>query len=164
MKILIFAKNWLGDVLFELPAIQAIRENFPQAKITVLAPARCQEILKSVPFLDRAKVFDERKSERSIFSKVRFLLWLRREKFDKVFLFHRSLTRALLAWLGGIPERIGYETSKRKSLLTKSVPVPRQAMHQVDYFLVLLKWAGLGVKFGAEYRFFTQPGEEAEAA
>ena len=163
MKILIFTKNWLGDVLFELPAIQALRDNFPEAKITALAPERCQEILRPVPFLDEVKIFDERKSERSIFSKVRFVAWLRREKFDQVFLFHRSFTRVLLARLGGVPERIGYETSKRKSMLTKAVPVPRRPLHQVDYFLVLLKWAGLKVKFGAEYQFFTTPEEETEA-
>ena len=164
MKILIFTKNWLGDVLFEIPAIQAIRENFPGARMVALAPARCREILEAVPFLDEARVFDERASERSIFSKVQFIAWLRREKFDKVFLFHRSLTRAFLAWLGGIPARIGFETSKRKWLLTTSVPPPREALHQVDYFLVLLKWAGLKVRFGAEYSFFFRPEDEAKAS
>lgn len=161
--ILIFTKNWLGDVLFEVPAIQALRENFPEARIVALAPARCQEILQAVPFLDEVRVFDERASERSFFSKLRFILWVRRERFDKVFLFHRSFTRALLAWIGGIPERIGYETPKRRRILTKPVPTPRQILHQVDYFLVLLKWAGLRVNFGAEYQFFYRSEDEAEA-
>lgn len=154
MKILIFTKNWLGDVLFEVPAMKAIRENFPEARIVALAPARCLEILNAVPYLNEVRAFDERESERSLSAKLRFIQWLRSERFDKVFLFHRSFTRALLAWLGGIPERIGYETGKRKRILTKAVPKPRQAMHQVDYFLVLLKWAGLPVRFGSEYQFF----------
>ncbi len=163
MKILIFTKNWLGDVLFELPAIQAIRENFPDVRNIVLAPERCQEILRPVPFLDEVRSFDERASERSFFAKIKFILWLRREKFDKVFLFHRSFTRAFLAWLGGIPERIGYRTSKRAWVLTRAAEQPRQAMHQTDYFLVLLKWAGLRVKFGSEYQFFYDSKDETEA-
>ena len=163
MKILIFTKNWLGDVLFELPAIQAVRENFPEAEITALAPERCREILAAVPFINEVRNFDERAGERSFMAKLRFIAWLRREKFDQVFLFHRSFTRAFLAWLGGIPERIGYDTPKRRWILTKPVPAPRQALHQVDYFLVLLKWAGLRVNFGAEYQFYYKP-EDADAA
>lgn len=163
MKILIFTKNWLGDILFEEPALRAIRENFPEARLTALAPARCREILEAIPYLDEIRQFDERGSERSFFSKLRFLTWLRQEKFDKVFLFHRSFTRAFLAWLGRIPQRIGYETPKRRGILTTAVPPPRQMPHQVDYFLLLLKWAGLRVKFGAEYRFFYRPDEEARA-
>lgn len=163
MKILIVTKNWLGDVLFEIPAIQALRENFPQARIAALAPQRCQEILEAVPALDEIRIFDERETERSIFSKIRFIAWLRKEKFDKVFLFHRSFTRALLAWLGGIPERIGYETPKRKKILTIAVPEPSKPLHQVDYFLVLLKWAGLRVKFGTDYEFFYRRGDDTQA-
>ena len=164
MKILVFTKNWLGDVLFEVPALQALRENFPEARITVLAPGRCREILESVPFLDEVREFDERKGERSFFAKLRFIAWLRREKFDRVFLFHRSFTRAFLAALGGIPERVGFATPKRRWILTRAVETPRKPLHQADYFLYLLKWAGLRVKFGAEYQFFFGPGHEAEAS
>ncbi len=164
MKILVFTKNWLGDVLFEVPAFQALRENFPLARIVALAPERCREILETVPYLDEVRTFDERSSERSIFAKLRFIAWLRSEKFDKVFLFHRSLTRALLAWLGGIPERIGYRTAKRGRVLTRAVEPPRKLLHHVDYFLYLLKWAGLRVKFGAEYEFFYRPEDEARTS
>lgn len=164
MKILIFTKNWLGDVLFEVPALEALRENFPEARLVVLVPARCQEILEAVPFLDEIRVFDERGSERSLLSKIRFIAWLRRERFDKVFLFHRSFTRALLAWMGGIPERVGYETPKRKKVLTVAVPEPVRPPHQADYFLVLLKWAGLRVQFGAPYQFFYRPDDELKAS
>lgn len=163
MKILIFTKNWLGDVLFEEPALRALRQNFPGARLVALAPARCREILETLPYLDEVRDFDERTSERSIISKVRFIRWLRREKFDKVFLFHRSSTRALLARLGGIPERIGYRTPKRGWLLTKAVETPPKPLHQVDYFLFLLKWAGLRVDFGAPYEFFLRAEDEREA-
>ena len=163
MKILIFTKNWLGDVLFEVPALEAIRENFPEARITALAPPRCREMLAAVPSLDEVRDFDERSGERSLFSKLRFVAWLRREKFDKVFLFHRSFTRAFLSQLGGIRERTGYETPKRRRVLTRAVPQPPRPLHQVDYFLVLLKGAGLRVNFGAEYRFFFAPEDAAKA-
>ncbi len=164
MKILIVTKNWLGDILFEVPAIEALRENFPSAHLVAAAPERCQEILEALPFLTGVRVFDERASERSVFAKLRFVAWLRREKFDKVFLFHRSFTRAFLTALGGVPERIGYETPRRKAILTAAVPPPDRPVHQVDYFLILLKWAGLRVKFGAEYQFLFRPEDEKKAS
>ena len=163
MKILVFTKNWLGDILFELPAIEALRQNFPDAEIVALAPERCREILEAVPFLNRFHAFDERAGEQSLAAKIRFIVWLRKEKFDKVFLFHRSFTRAFLVLLGGIRERIGYETPKRRKILTTAVPAPSRPLHQIDYFLMILKWAGLAVRFGAEYRFFFKP-EDAEKA
>ncbi len=163
MKVLIFTKNWLGDILFEIPAMEALRQNFPEAEIVALAPERCREILEAVPFLDRFHAFDERSADRSLLAKIRFIFWLRKEKFDKVFLFHRSFTRSFLALLGGIGERIGYETPKRRKILTTAVPVPSWPLHQVDYFLVILKWAGLAVRFGALYQFFFKP-EEIEKA
>lgn len=163
MKILVFMKNWLGDVLFQLPAIQTLRANFPDAKIIVAVPQRCEEILKAVPFIDGVRIFDERTSERSIFSKIKFVLWLKKEKFDQVFLFHRSFTRALLCKLGSIRKRVGFETAKRKGMLTTSVPVPRQPLHQVDVFLVLMKWAGLKVEFGKEYEFYFSPEDGTKA-
>ena len=143
--------------------MEAIRENFPQSRIVALAPERCSEILRHLPFLDEVKTFDERAGERSLAAKARFIAWLRRERFEKVFLFHRSFTRALLAWLGGVGERIGYRTSKRARILTTAVNPPRKPLHQADYFLVLLKWAGLKVRFGAEYRFFYSSEDEKEA-
>lgn len=164
MKILVFTKNWLGDVLFEVPALEALRENFPQARITVLGPRRCREILEAVPYLDEVRDFDEREGERSLGARFRFAAWLRREKFDRAFLFHRSFTRAFLAALGGIPERVGFATPKRRWVLTRAVEAPRKPLHQVDYFLYLLKWAGLRVKFGAEYEFFYRPEHEVEAS
>lgn len=163
MKILIFAKNWLGDILFEVPAIQALREHFPHARLVVLAPPRCKEILEGVPFLDEIHSFDEKGEDRSFFAKIRLIFWLRRQRFDKVFLFHRSCTRAFLTWLGGIRERIGYTTPKREWLLTTPVLPPARPMHEVDYFLVLLKWAGVKVKFGAPYQFFYRSREERGA-
>lgn len=163
MKILVITKNWLGDVLFEVPALEALRENFPASDITVLAPPRCREILEALPFINRVKAFDERGEERSLGAKLRFIFWLWQEKFDRVFLFHRSATRAFLTWLGGVRERIGYAAPKRDWLLTTAIRRPEKALHQVDYFLVMLKGCGLKVHFGAEYRFFFSAGDEKEA-
>ena len=37
MKILVRATNWVGDAVMSLPALRALRERFPGARISILA-------------------------------------------------------------------------------------------------------------------------------
>ena len=36
-RILIRATNWVGDAVMTMPALEAVRTNFPDANITILA-------------------------------------------------------------------------------------------------------------------------------
>ncbi|MBN1688201.1 MAG: lipopolysaccharide heptosyltransferase II [Candidatus Omnitrophica bacterium] len=161
MKILIVMKNWLGDILFQIPALEAIQKRYPEAEIVCMAPLRCSEILKGHPAIDRVIVFDEKKEHRSIFSRMRFLSALRKEKWDKGFLFHRSRTRAILLWLAGVKERIGYQ-AKRRFFLTHAITEPEGLIHQTDYFLELLRRAGFTDLPDERYCFcFTDEDQES---
>lgn len=164
MKILIITKNWLGDILFEEPAMRMVRRKYPDADIVCMAPPRCREILERNPGVSRIFEFDERGAQKSFFEKIRFIFRLRREKFDKAFLFHRSQTRAFLLWLGGVKERTGY---KKKSglFLTQAVPEPSAPMHHVDYFIELLTAAGFEKPEPAEqaYRYYFSKEDQERA-
>jgi len=146
-KILIFNVNWLGDVLFSTATIRNIRRNYPDSFIACAIPSRCYPILKGNPHLDEIIIFDEKERQRSSLAKLRFVQLLKAKKFDMVFLLHRSLTRALICRLAGIPERIGYYTKKRGFLLTKHItPVSRDTLHRIDYYLNIIEKAGLKVE------------------
>jgi lipopolysaccharide heptosyltransferase II len=59
---------------------------------------------------------------------------LRREKANEVWLLPNSFRSALVAFLAGIPARIGYDTDRRGGLLTHAVPPPPGTDHQLrDY-------------------------------
>lgn len=143
LKILIFSKNWIGDVIFQLPAIDAIKEKWPEASILYVCPPRCVEILENHPSIDKIIAFEERTIDRSWIRRLAFIAKLRRERIDMAFLFHRSFTRAALLFLAGIPERIGYADKGRSLLLSKSYPRPEGLCHQVTFFLKLLEQAGI---------------------
>ncbi len=153
MKILIFTKNWLGDVLFQLPAIEAIHNQYPQAEIVCAAPRRCHEILDSHPAVSRVLTFDEKKEHRFFSRRLLFGVSLRKEKWDKIYLFHRSRTRALIAFLSGAKERIGYAHG-RKGFLTHPILEPAAPMHHADYALNLIRQAGISCPEKACYRFY----------
>ncbi len=144
MKILIVTKNWLGDLFFQLPAIEVIRRCYPEAEIICMSPSRCREILDRHPGISRTIIFDEKKEHR-FFLKRWFFFWqLSKEKFDRAYLFHTSKTRAMMTWLSRIPVRIGY-AADRKFWLTQAISEPMVKMHQVDYFLNLVEAAD-GIK------------------
>lgn len=146
-RILIFNVNWLGDVLFSTATIRNIRYNFPHSFIACIVPSRCYHVLKGNPYLDEVIIFDERDRHKGVFGKLSFVQFLKRKKFDTVFLLHRSATRALLCRLAGIPVRIGYYTKKRAFLLTKKImPPPKDALHRIDYYLNLIEQAGLKIE------------------
>jgi heptosyltransferase II len=145
-KILIFNVNWLGDVLFSTATIRNIRSNYPDAFIACIIPPRAQPVLEGNIYLDEIIIFDEKAKHKNPWQKLKFVNYLRKKKFDKVFLLHRSMSRALIAWLAGIPQRIGYYTSKRGFLLTKALTAPDlETVHRIDYYLNIIKDAGLTV-------------------
>ncbi|MFH1856215.1 MAG: lipopolysaccharide heptosyltransferase II [Candidatus Omnitrophota bacterium] len=153
-RILIVNLNWIGDVLFSTAAIRLLKELYPTSFLACMIPPRCKEILENNPYVDELILFDERTKDRSFLSKLKLIVFLRKKKFDTVFLFHRSFTRALICRLAGIPERIGYDRRKTNFLLTKKVKLEPTA-HRVDYFLNLLRVKDL-TEANKEYQFFVK--------
>ncbi|HPP75616.1 MAG TPA: hypothetical protein PLU88_10895, partial [Armatimonadota bacterium] len=51
-NILLLNLNHIGDILFTTPAIRALREKYPDAKITAVVLAGMEELLKHNPFVD----------------------------------------------------------------------------------------------------------------
>ena len=163
MNIVVFTKNWLGDVIFETPAIQAIKENFPNSHLIAVTHSRCRDILKSNPYVDEIIHFDNHKEQKSYFSKFRFIQNLRKRGIDLAFLFHRAQEHAWIAYLAGARKRVGYTTKWRSYLLTHPMPEPLEFVHDVQYFMDLVSFAGLNVKNDYCYEFYFSKEEEQQA-
>ncbi|HOU36377.1 MAG TPA: lipopolysaccharide heptosyltransferase II [Candidatus Omnitrophota bacterium] len=164
-RIVIFNVNWLGDVLFSSAVIRNIRYNFPRSHIACIVPPRCRDVLEGNPYLDEIILFDERGAHKGIAGAMAFIRTLKAQGFDTMFLLHRSMTRAFIGWAAGIPERIGYATVKRAFLLTKGIRPPDiRAVHRIDYYLGVIRGAGLEVKDRhTDFVFSEQDCRAAEA-
>ncbi len=165
MKIAVFTKNWLGDVIFETPAIRIIKENFPDSYLIAVTSRRCVEILEANPYVDEVIAYGGDKDERNFFGQLNLIYRLRKRKIDRAYLFHRSATRAFLVCCAGANERIGYRTNGRGMLLSHSVLQPKEPVHHVQYFLDLLRATGHRVQNDYQYEFYFKPHdlEKAEA-
>ncbi len=145
-KILVVNVNWVGDVVFSSAVFEALREAYPQAQISCLAAPRVREVLEAIPFVHEIIFYEEKGCHKTPWGKWKLIDELKRKKFDAAFLLHRSLTRALLVFLAGIPARVSYATKGRKIFLTHSSPEPLGSIHRQDYYLGLLEAFGIIVK------------------
>lgn len=152
-RILVVNVNWLGDTLFVLPFIRALREHCPESYISVLTHPRCKEILEVSPHIDEIIVYDEKGRNRHLLSKFAVIAQLKAKKFDTAFILRKSLTRGMLLFLSKIPERIGYDSKRAGFLLTRRVPVPKKDLHRAKYFLGLAEAVGINPE-KTRYEFF----------
>jgi heptosyltransferase II len=135
-KILIRGPNWVGDAVLAIPAIKAVRDHFPESEITLLVRPWVSGLFAAAPFVDT--VWSERKPS-GLTDWTRITREIRRRAFDLALLLPNSFESALMMLLGGIPRRIGYATDARRWMLTASMPPGREARHQVQYYLDLVK-------------------------
>ena len=143
-NILVVNVNWLGDAVFSIPVFKALKKTYPQARLTCLCMPRVKEVLQFCPYVDKIIIYDERGKHLFPWRKWKLIRYLKKERFDAAFLLHRSMTRALMVYLAGIPLRIGY--GKLKGLLTNSVPMKAEDIHRCDYYLKVLEGYGIKVQ------------------
>ncbi len=148
-RILVRATNWVGDGVMGLPALGAVRENFPSSDITVLAKPWVLPLFEAHPAVDHVIPFQKGEGVLTgLGEMIRVIRLIRKEKFDLAILFQNAFEAALLAWLGGGRFRLGYDTDGRGLLLTHSVTRGENDLkvHQVEYYLAILRAMGWKAK------------------
>ena len=126
-----------------LPAIRAIRGVFPHAELVVVARPWVADLYARESAISRVIPYPRNLSWSA---KRAFAGRLRAERFDCAILLQNAFDAALMAWMAGIPERIGYRRDARGLLLTQAIAVPETGeipRHERFYYLELLRRARL---------------------
>ena len=176
-KILVRSPNWVGDVVMATPAFRCIRENFPDAHITLLIKENLRGVIDGSPWFDEVlelvpkvkKSKNEDLSSRKVFGKgtneyLRLIYKLRMERFDLGFLFPNSFSSALMVWLGGVKRRVGYNRDSRSFLLTDSIKRLSEngkflPTYMGDYYLKLCVQLGCKITSGKPEMFISEACE-----
>ncbi len=151
-NILVIDFGQLGDVVMSLPALRAIREKFPYAKITVAVGKPGKELLNLCGYaneileVDRVALRDG-PTLISIGRIAKFVSQVRKQKFDFVIDLHSYYETNILGFLSGASHRL-YSRRENRSLdfLGNFKPQPpreRTAAHLVDRYLDMLKPLGI---------------------
>jgi heptosyltransferase-2 len=155
-NILIRGVNWIGDAVLTIPAIQAVRKTFPDAHISLLVKPWVADIFSSSHDIDEIILYED--IYKGIKGKLRLAKMLKLKKFNTAVLFQNAFDAALITWLAGIPERIGYNTDFRSLLLTNAVPLTKDILtqHQVHYYINIVSAIGVASMETAPYLSLTR--------
>lgn len=136
MNILIRSVNWLGDAVMCLPAVRGIRKLHPDAKIYLLVKKKLAQLFEFEKSIDEIIIYEE-----GLKGKIRTIKKLKDKKFERAYLLQNALDAALLVFLAGIPERVGWDRDCRRFFLTHSVPYKGEdrKIHHIDYFFKIPK-------------------------
>ena len=149
-NILIIKPSSLGDIVLALPALSALRRNFPNARISWVVRPEFAPLLEEHPHLDEMILFDRKLLGKAWFrpgafcSLARLIRRLRRSKFDAVFDFQGLFRTAALGWLSGCKNRFGMANAREgaRFLYTHKVEQNQDCIHLVDYYLKVIEAAG----------------------
>lgn len=158
-KILIIKPSSLGDIVLALPALCALRRNFPQAEISWLVRPEFTEVLDGHKCLDEIIVFDRRFlgkawwNVRAFRAIISLIGKLRKGQFDLVLDFQGLFRTAALGWLSGCRRRVGMKMSREFAHIfyTDRIEQTKENIHLVDYYLRMAGSVGcqeLSVEFG----------------
>ena len=135
MNILVRVPNWIGDAVMCLPALMDLRDHVPHAKVTVLARPIVGELLRGHPGVDEVMIYSHHREHKGLIGLWHLIQLVKRKQFDRAVLFQNAFEAAVIAWVAGIPSRIGYATDGRSWLLSGPVPRPDQApLHHTRYY------------------------------
>jgi heptosyltransferase-2 len=137
-KILIIAPNWVGDSVFMLPALAALKRRFSSASFTLLAKPGIASLHSASPVFERIISF----KPGGRLQRFKDHWELRAEGFDLCVVFPPSFSSAFAAWLSGSKERIGRAGEGRKFFLTQSLPAAQRQEHVSREYLALVGLAG----------------------
>jgi ADP-heptose:LPS heptosyltransferase len=117
-RILIRGVNWLGDAVMTTPALLRLRERFPEARLTLLTPAKLADLWPHHPAVDQVLTFAPGEAPWTVGRR------LRDRGFDLGILFPASPRSAWELWWARVPRRVGYAGRWRRWWLTEVVPRP----------------------------------------
>jgi ADP-heptose:LPS heptosyltransferase len=151
-NILLIRLKSIGDILFTLPAVSVVRENFPDAKLHFLVSKDHAPLLRGfldideiIPF-DRA-VFRSKNFPAISASVFKLLRQLRERRFSIAIDFQGYGETEFFSWWSGAPERWGNVYATTRGWTYTQTSLRDTKIHPAEWNLALLRKSGL--KIGA---------------
>lgn len=137
MKILIIGPSWVGDMVMSQSLYIRLSEQYPAAKIDVLAPAWCKPILERMPQIHRAIDMPIGHGELNLRARWLLARRLKNENYVQAFILPNSAKSALIPFLAHIPTRTGWKGEMRYGLLNDLRPDRKIFQYMVERYVAL---------------------------
>jgi len=145
-NILVVRLDRMGDVVLSTPALKALRDAYPESRITFMVRPYVKDIVEGNPWANEIIIYDKAKS---FLENIKFIKKLRNKKFDLAIALHPTFRTNVIVFLSGIPKRLGLDRKSRMGIfLTDRVPDKKHLglKHEMDYTLDILRYIGVNAK------------------
>jgi ADP-heptose:LPS heptosyltransferase len=152
-NILVIDFGQLGDVVLSLPALAAVRQRFPRARVTVAVGGAAAAVVELAGVADETLAVDrvglrDGPKHLSIWQIGKLVMEVRRRKFDFVIDLHSLSETNLLGFLSGASRRL-YARRPTRSLdylanFPVRPPIEDRSKHAIERYLDVLAPLGVG--------------------
>ena len=142
-RILLIRTDRFGEFILNTPLIRAIKEKFPSSYLGIMVNPMVKGIVKGSPYIDEIMIYDK-KAMQGFFKSLKFVSEIRKKKFDLAVILNPKKKFNIIAFLAGIPIRLGYNR-KWGFLLTHKIKDRKflGQKHEVEYNLDLVRRIGI---------------------
>jgi predicted lipopolysaccharide heptosyltransferase III len=141
VDILLLQLKRIGDLILTTPAINALRQEFPKARITLAIANECRQLVPAIPNVDRFLVVRRNWRDIAVFLSVAL------RRCDIVIDFTRNDRSAALAYLSRASKRIAayrpHNEPEERARVYTDFSEPMSGLHTIDYHLALLRPLGM---------------------
>jgi len=148
-KILLIRTDRIGDVVLSLPMLPLLKNEFPNASITVMVRSYTKELVETHSDVSEVMLWDENNSL------LDYVKVLKEKHFDLAILPYPRFNLALITFLSGIRIRVGTGYRWYSFLLNKKIYEHRKdaKRHEVEYNINLLKAIGIEANGVPQFEF-----------
>ena len=130
-RVLIVAPSWIGDTVMAQPLFIRLQQRFPGMQLDALAPRWVAPVLQRMPEI--AETIDNpfAHGELSLPARYRLARELAQRDYQRAYILPNSLKSALIPFLAGIPERVGFTGEARYGLINRRHTLDETALPQM---------------------------------
>jgi heptosyltransferase-2 len=137
-RILVVAPAWIGDMVIAHSLFRLLHRCVPGLRLDAVAPPATRPLLDFMPEIANSFELAVPHGRLGLSARRRLARQLATRSYDRAIILPRSFKAALLPFLAGIPERIGFRGEARFGLLTEARPDPdRRARPEQQRFAAL---------------------------
>ncbi len=149
-RIAILKPSALGDIVHALPVLSALRNLYPQARLSWIVNRSYADLLAGHPHLDQVLTFDRQSVRRGWWSSIReghrLIRQMREQQWDLLIDLQGLLRTGLIAKMSGARIKMGLSSAREGAVwfYNQVVDVPTMQMHAVDRYWRVIEVLGGG--------------------
>jgi len=136
-NILVILPSWIGDTIMSQSLLLELKRIHNNCNIDVIARPYISELINLIPQINNKMFLDIKHGNLGLLDRLNLVKEIKKNQYTDAYILPNSFKSALVPWLAGIPNRIGYTTEFRQMLLTKKYKYIKHERTMVERYLHL---------------------------